>query len=295
MTPLEIGILLLLSLLWGGSFFFVEILVPVLPPLTIVFVRVALAAIVLWAIVLATHVERPTRLKDWGDLVIIGLLNNALPFCLIVWGQTQIESGLASILNATAPLFTILVAGALLADENLTRTKLVGVMLGLTGVIGLIGPDALSGFSGSLLGQLAVVGAALSYAFAGVFARRFSRNGISPLMVATGQVTMAALLLLPLTLWIDGVAFGPYLSVTTIGALLGLALFSTVLAYTLYFKLIASAGATNAALVTFLIPVSAIALGATFLGERLTPTQFVGAALIGAGLLVIDGRVFSRS
>lgn len=294
MGPVEVATLIFLSLVWGGSFFFVEILVDYLPPLTIVTFRVGLAAILLWAIVLLTGVERPTGLRDWIALLIVGLTNNALPFCLIVWGQTQIDSGLASILNATAPLFTVVLAGAFLADERLSLNKVIGAILGVLGVIGLIGPDALSGIGGSVLGQLAVVGAALSYAVAGVFSRRFSDYGIPPLMIATGQTTSAALILLPLMLYFDGGALMNGLPPLAWLCLLALALLSTVLAYVLYFRLIASAGATNAALVAFLIPISAVALGAIFLGERLDGLQILGALLIGAGLIVIDGRLFRR-
>lgn len=299
MGPLEIASLGLLSLLWGGSFFLVEVLVDALPPLTIVTVRVGLAAILLWVIIFARRVLRPRTLRDWGALAIVGLLNNALPFSLIVWAQTQIDSGLASILNATAPLFTVILAGVYLADERMSGHKLSGVLLGLIGVIVLIGPDIwLAGFDNSVLGQMAVVGAALCYALAGVYSRRFADRGISPLMVATGQVSTATLMLLPLMIWFDGGALGAALTnappLPLIGALLGLALLCTVLAYILYFRLIASAGATNAALVTFLIPISAIAMGVLILGERFAPLQILGALIIGFGLIVMDGRLWTR-
>ncbi|GHA95191.1 ABC transporter permease [Algimonas arctica] len=295
MSVSDIAILAVLSLLWGGSFFFVEVLVNYLPPLTIVTARVGLAAMLLWVIVLATGVQRPTERKDWLSLLVVGGLNNALPFSLIVWGQTQIDSGLASVLNATTPLFTVVVASVFLADERLTKNKLAGVMIGLVRICVLVGPNAFRGLGQSVLGQLAVVGAAMSYALAGVFSRRFAARGIPPLMIATGQVSSATLLLLIPVILIDGAAIMTPLPITAWGALIGIALFSTVLAYILYFRLIASAGATNAALVTFLIPLSAIALGAIFLGERFTPIQAAGAALIGVGLVVMDGRVFNRA
>lgn len=286
--------LVALSVLWGGSFFFVEILVDYLPPLTIVTCRVGLAALALWGVVLLRRLPLPSTSQQWFSLFVIGFLNNALPFCLIVWGQTQISSGLASIFNATTPFFTVIIAGAVLTDERVTKQKLTGVIVGLLGTIVLIGPEALKGLTGSMLGQLAVMGAAISYAFAGAYARRFKKWGLSPLIVATGQVTMATLMLLPLTLVIDK----PWIDLTipfdVIWAIAGLAFFSTVIAYILYFRLIASAGATNAALVTFLIPISAILLGVTILGETFTALQAVGMGLIGLGLLVMDGRVFQR-
>lgn len=286
--------LLVLSLLWGGSFFFIEVLVKHLPPLTIVTLRVTLAAITLWLIILARTYEVPKTAKSWTALFIVGLLNNALPFTLITWGQTHINSGLSSIFNATTPFFTVIVAGALLADEKITANKIGGVIIGILGVSVLIGPDALKGVTGSVFGQLAVLGAALSYAFAGVFSRRFKALGISPLMVATGQVSTAAIMLAPLALFIDKpwtLAIPP---ITIIGAMLGLAFLSTVVAYILYFRLIASAGATNAALVTFIIPISAILLGVIILGETFTPVQAIGMALIGMGLIVMDGRLLKR-
>jgi drug/metabolite transporter (DMT)-like permease len=283
-----------LSILWGGSFFFIEILVKHLRPLTIVTCRVALAAVALWGIVFALKIPRPKTAQHWRALFILGLINNALPFTLITWGQTQINSGLASIFNATAPFFTVLVAGALLMDERITKPKLLGVLFGLLGTIVLIGPEAFEGLSGSMLGQLAVMGAALSYAFAAVFSRRFKAWGISPLIVATGQVTMATFILIPLMLIIDKPQLPIALPLDAIGATIGLAFFSTVIAYVVYFRLIASAGATNAALVTFLIPISAIFLGVTILGESFTFIQAFGMGLIGLGLLIMDGRLFQR-
>ena len=288
------AILLILSILWGGSFFFIEVLVEHLPPLTIVTLRVGLAAITLWLIILARKYEIPSTLKAWTALIIVGFLNNALPFTLITWGQTHINSGLSSIFNATTPFFTVLVAGALLADERVTQNKLLGVLIGILGVSILIGLDALKGITGSLFGQLAVLGAAISYAFAGVFARRFKALGISPLMVATGQVTTAAFMLIPLTILIDKPWNLTLPPTPIIGAMLGLALLSTVVAYILYFRLIASAGATNAALVTFIIPISAILLGVFILGETFTATQALGMVLIGLGLIVMDGRLLKR-
>ena len=294
MSAADIAMLLTLSILWGGSFFFVEVLVEYLPPLSIVTARVGLAAITLWGIVIVLKLPLPKTAEQWVSLFVIGLLNNALPFCLIVWGQTQINSGLASIFNATTPFFTVLVAGALLVDERITKLKIIGVGIGLLGTIILIGPEAMKGMSGSLFGQMAVMGAAICYAFAAAYARRFKAWGLSPLIVATGQVTMATFILLPLTLIIDKPWIDFALPVEAGLAIAGLAFFSTVIAYILYFRLIASAGATNAALVTFLIPVSAILLGVTILYETFSLPQAAGMGLIGLGLLVMDGRILRR-
>ena len=294
MSLADIVILLTLAILWGGSYFFIEIALRHLPPLTLVTGRVGLAAIALWGIALTLRLPLPNTWVQWKTLIVIGLLNNVIPFLLITWGQTQISSGLASIINATTPFFTVLIAGAVLADERLTRGKLIGVLIGLAGTVVLIGPTALSGVTGSSLGQLAVLCAALSYAFATVYSRRFKTSGLSPLIVATGQVTMAFLLILPFTLMIEKPWVDFHLPFEGLAALSCLAIFSTVIAYILFFRLIASAGATNAALVTFLIPISAIFLGVTLLSESFTSFQAFGMSLVGLGLLVMDGRLFSK-
>ena len=283
--------LLSLSMLWGGSFFFAKVAIGELGPLTVVFARVALAALAL-DIVLATAARSLFR-RDapWRDYFAMGLLNNALPFSLIFWGQTQVASGLASILNATTPLFTLLVAHFLTADEKIDRAKVAALLAGLAGVTLLVGPDVLAGGS-DLWGQLACLAAALSYAFAGVFGRRFRGLGVTPIEAAAGQVTASTVLILPIMLLVDRPWTLPSApSLTVCAALGGLALLSTALAYVLYFRILAAAGATNLLLVTFLIPLTAILLGAGVLGERLEPRQFAGMALIGVGLAVIDGRI----
>ncbi|MFB9372667.1 DMT family transporter [Algimonas porphyrae] len=291
----EVAILLVLGLLWGGSYFFVEILLQSLPPFSIIAVRLTLASAVLWGLVAVTRTPVPRHAGGWATLATVGLIGVAVPFMLIVWGQTRITGGLAAILNATAPLFTVVIAGLFLTDERITLAKFGGVAIGLLGVGVLVGPSAILNANGSALGQAAVILAALCYSVAGIVSRRFSRIGISPLMVATGQCSLAAILMVPLAIATDGLAPLAAAPCDAWLALLALALLSTVLAYILYFRLIDRAGATNAVLVAYLIPVSAIALGAMFLGERLTPMQLAGGALIGVGLLVTDGRIFSRA
>jgi drug/metabolite transporter (DMT)-like permease len=210
---------------------------------------------------------------------------------LIVWGQGHIASGLASILNATTPLFIVVVAHFLTTDERLTRQRFIGVLVGFAGVAVMIGSAAFQSWNVSIPAQLAVLGAALSYAFASVFGRRFKAMGITPIATAAGQVTASSAILLPLSLLVDRPWTLPEPSAVTILALIGLALVSTALAYILFFRLLAGAGATNAGLVTLLIPVSAILLGTLFLDETLAIRHFAGMALIGAGLLLIDGRL----
>ena len=292
-TP-EWGMLIVLSILWGGSFFFVGVAVKALPPFTIVVMRVALAAAALWAALGAMRIAMPADRRTWAAFLGMGLLNNVVPFCLIVWGQTHIASGLAAILNATTPLFTVIVAHVLTTDEKMTGPRLAGVATGFAGIVILVGGTALREIGIDVIAQLACLAAAVSYAFAGVFGRRFKAMGVHPMATATGQVTASALVLLPAMLLVDRPWTLPMPGAATIAALLGLALLSTAIAYVLYFRILATAGATNLLLVTFLIPVSAILLGAVVLGETLEPSHFAGMALIAAGLACIDGRPLRR-
>lgn len=291
MGSLEWALLVALSLLWGGSFLFVGIAVAEVPPFTIVLVRVALAAAALWVFLAVTGRAGPKGRAQWSACLVMGVLNNAIPFSLIVWGQTAIASGLASILNATTPIFTVLVAHWLTADERLTPARGMGVALGFAGVAVMIGGAALGGLGQAVAAQVAILGAALAYAFAGVWGRRFRRLGLEPSATAAGQVTCSALLLLPIALVVDRPWSLPLPGVETLAALAALALLSTALAYILYFRILAVAGATNLLLVTFLIPPSAILLGWLVLGERLEPRHAAGLLLILAGLAAIDGRL----
>lgn len=286
------ALLLTLSVLWGASFFFVGVAVAELPPLSIVFLRVGLAALTLHLVLRVTGQQMPKAPAVWLAFLGMGLLNNAIPFGLLVWGQTHIASGLAAILNATTPLFAVIVAGALLADERITPLKTAGVTIGFAGAVVMIGVDALKGLSSDVLAQLACLGAALSYAFAGAFGRRFKRLGVTPLQTATGQVTASSLLLLPIALSMEQPWTLPAPSPETWLAMVALATLGTALAYILYFRILAAAGATNVLLVTFLVPVSAILLGWLLLGERLSPEHFAGMTLIAIGLAAIDGRLF---
>lgn len=294
MSVQEWAMLVVLSILWGGSFLFIGILVKVWPPFTIVTARVGLAAFALWIIVGASGVPIPKSPKVWLAFLGMGLLNNVIPFCLIVWGQTRIPGGLAAIFNATTPLFGVIIAHMLTVDEKLTANRLVGVLIGFCGVVVMIGPAVFSHFGGDTLGQLAVMLAAVSYAFAGIFGRRFKAMGLPPLLPAAGQVTASTLVLLPLVLWLDKPWTLPVPGLETIGALLGLALLSTAVGYVLFFKILATAGATNLMLVTILIPPSAIVLSAIVLGDHVEPRHLAGMVLIGLGLMAIDGRIWQR-
>jgi len=221
------------------------------------------------------------------------LLNNALPFTLFGWGQTHIASGLASILNATTPIWGVLVAHFLTHDERMSPRKIAGVLLGFGGVATMIGPSLLSSLGANALAQLACVTASLSYALAAVWARRFRRQGISPMSVTTGQLTAGALMMLPFSMILDRPWTHAFPPLTAIGAITALALLCTAFGYVLYFRLIATSGATNALLVTLLVPPVAILLGGLFLNETLAPQDFLGLALIALGLAAIDGRVLN--
>jgi len=290
MTPLEWVMLIALSLLWGGSFFFNGVAVKELPTFTVVVGRVAIAAVILHLAMRISGTPMRGTPGLWAAFLAMGLLNNVIPFSFFVWGQAYIASGLAAILNATTPLFTVIVAHYLTADEKLTGGRVIGIFVGLAGVAIMIGGDALQSLGVSVIAQIACLAGALSYAFAGVFGRRFHAMGITPLETAAGQVTASSLILFPIMIFVDKPWLLPVPGWATIGAVFGLAALSTALAYILYFRILATAGATNLLLVTFLIPVSAIVLGIVFLDEVLHPKQLLGMALIGAGLAAIDDR-----
>ena len=293
MGPREWAMLLALSVLWGGSFLFVGVAVKELPPLTLVTLRVSLAAVTLLAVLRIGGIALPREPRVWAALLVMSLLNNVVPFTLIAWGQSHIASGVASIFNATTPLFGVLVAHLWTSDEKATPSRLAGVVVGFAGVTVMMGAAALRTAGVDLLAQSAILIASLCYAVSGVFGRRFTAMGVAPLATAAGMLTLSSLLLLPVALVVDRPWTLPAPSAAAILSVAALALVSTALAYLLYFRILAVAGATNLMLVTFLIPISAIVLGASVLGERLEPKHFVGMALIGLGLAAIDGRLLA--
>lgn len=291
MNTREWLLLIALSLIWGGSFFFAEVALRDLGPLTIVLGRVGFAALALIGFVYATGKRMPASWKIWATFLIMGALNNVVPFSLIVWGQVHITGGLASILNATTPLFTVLLAHVLTKDERITVGKLVGVGFGLVGVAVLIGPDALAGLGIAGWAQLAILGAAVSYALAAIYGRRFRM--LPPAVTAAGQVTASTLFMLPLALLIEQ-PWHATPDAWTWASVLAIALLSTALAYIIYFRILSTAGATNLMLVTLLVPVSAILLGTLILGEAFGWQSALGMGLIGLGLVAVDGRLPAR-
>lgn len=280
-------LLIFLSLLWGGSFLFNALILRELPPLTLVLGRVTLAAIGLHIIIIGTGQRMPSQWEAWFGFAVMGLLNNMIPFSLIVWGQVYLESGVAAILNATTPLFSVLFA-AFFSIEALSWNRMGGVIVGFIGVVVLVGGATL-GFGGwDVLAQLAVLGAAVSYAIAAIWGRRFKE--MPALFPATGMLTCSAIFMLPLVLWVDPPLSFNLQPVTWL-SLIGLALLSTSLAYIVYFRLLSLAGPTNLLLVTLLIPLSALLFGALILGERPDRSAYIGMMLILCGLLLVDGRV----
>ena len=284
------SLLVLLSVLWGGSFFFAGVAVKELPPLTIVLARVAFAAAALVPTMWAYGAKLPSSLRAWMPFFVMALLNNVIPFSLVVMGQTRIASGLASVLNATTPLFTVLIMAAF-ADEALVARRIVGVVLGVAGVIILRGQE-IHVAGAQTLGMLLCLGAALSYGFAGLWGRR-KLSGVPPLTAATCQLVCSSLVMAALAGIVERPWGLPMPSAATWLALLGFAVLSTALAYIVFFEILGRSGATNVMLVTLLIPVTAILLGHFVLGERLGAREIAGALVIGSALLIMDGRVLN--
>ncbi len=283
------GLLILLAAIWGGAFFFGQIAVRELPPTTVALGRVGIAAFALLVFVHARGGRMPGGVRLWLMFGVMGLVNNVIPFSLILYGQTQISSGLASILNAMTPIFTVLFAHFLTVDEKLSAGRLVGVACGVIGVALMMGPDVLAGARDNVIGQAVVLMAACSYAMAAIFGRKLRL--IPPSVAASGQLTASTLLLLPIVLVFDRPWTLAMPGLETIGAVIGIALICTSLAYVIYFRILAVAGATNVLLVTLLVPVSAILLGTVFLDEVLRANHMLGMAVVGLGLMTIDGRL----
>lgn len=289
MGALEWGLLLLVALVWGGSFFFVGIAVADLPNLTIVLGRVLLGALLLNLVIIASDQRLPTGLQPWRAIVVMGLLNIVIPFCLIVWGQTRIASGLASILYASTSLFTVLLAPMLTADERLTLPRLTGVLVGLAGIAIMVGPGLLVDAGGATLAKLAILGASIACALGSIWGRRC--RDIPPAVTTAGQLIVATVVIAPLALFVDRPWTLSPPSARALGAVVALGLLSTTVGYLLFFVLLARTGASNVSLVTLLVPPTALLLGALFLGEIVDERSLLGLALIAIGLAVIDSRV----
>jgi drug/metabolite transporter (DMT)-like permease len=291
MTAGQWLLLLLLGLIWGASFFFIKVAVPATGPFSVVFWRCALGALALLLILRAMGQPLPAGRANWLRLSLLGLAGSLLPFALISWAETRIPGALAGMLNATTPLFAVVLLHFTAREERLTPARLGGVAAGLAGVALLLGPDALRGRGADLPAQLAVLGAALLYAVAAIYVKRLTHQ--PALTIALGQLTFTALACLPLMLLFDRPWLKSPPGLAVLASLAALGLLSTALAQSLYYRLINGAGAANATLVTFIIPASATLLGVLVLGERIGLRHVGGMTLIALGLALIDGRVLA--
>lgn len=283
-------LLVFLSVLWGAAFFFAAIAVKQIEPFTLAFLRMALAALALGLIAAVLGLKIPKDPAVWTGFLLLGVIGTAAPFSLIYWGQTEINGGLASILNAATPLWTIVVAHFFTKDEKFTLRRFLGVVTGLAGVAVIMAPSVQVNWSDSpLLAEASILGAGVCYAVAGVFAKRF--RDVQPVVLSCGQLAFGGLFILPIVFIFDHPFSRPAPDAVAIAAVLAIALLSTALAFIIYFEILRAAGATNVMLVTLLVPVSAIFLGALILGEALAPRHFAGLALIACGLMLIDGRL----
>ncbi len=288
MNAREWSLLVLVSVIWGLSFFFIEIVLRELGSFTLVLYRIGIAALLVTLILYLKGGRLPFTFQAWSKFFILGMFNNFLPFALISWGQVSIDSGLASILNATTPMFSVVMTHFLTSDERMTPNRIFGLGLGIAGVALLVGPEALHGISANVLGQLAILGAAISYSCGAIFVRRL--NDMSILVAMSGTLLAASMISLPAALLLEA-PVKISMSMPTLGAVLGLSVLGTAFAYMLYFHIIRTAGATNTLLVTFMVPVTALLMGVVVLGESLSQYALLGMLVIFAGLIAVDGRV----
>ncbi|WP_321344929.1 DMT family transporter [Breoghania sp.] len=294
MTPLAWALLITLSILWGGSFFFTKIAVAEIGPMEIVFLRIVFAAVTLHVVLRLRGLAFPLTWSGFAPFLVMGAINNVVPFTLLTWGQTQIASGLASILNAFTPISTVIILHLFTTTDRATPMKAVGVVLGFCGVAVMIGTAAITGVGDHVLAELACLGATVSYGASALYGRRFM--GTPALVTAAGQLTGSSVILLPIVLLTGGLSdlATNWPSGEVVIAMTGLAFLSTALAYILFFRILSVAGPANVMLVTFLVPVSAILAGVLVLGEVLQPRHWAGIMLIAAALVTIDGRLPRR-
>lgn len=291
MAPVDWLWILLLSVIWGGSFIFIKIALTGFQPLSVVAGRLAIASLLLVIWLIASGRFPVLTRERVVALAVMGLTNNAVPFWLLTWAQTELGAGLASIFNAMTPLFTILVAHLWTSDDRMTPSRLVALLTGFAGVVVLMGGESLSELGSNLWVQIAALASGIFYAIAGVYGRRVARLGIAPDAAAAGQCLAAFVIVAPVAALFDRPWTHPAPELHAWIGVLGLAVLSTTVAYLIFFKVLARSGATNAALVTFLVPISAIVMATTLLDERMSATQLGGMALIFAGLAVADGRM----
>ncbi len=282
---LDLVWLFVLGALWGSSYLFIKVAVSEVPPLTLVAARLVLGSVLLWGLLLISGQRMPRSRRMWGAYTIMGLLNGVLPYSLVVWGEQHISSGLAALLQATMPLFTVILAHFLTRDERLSWLRVLGIVIGFVGVGILALADLREGLHANLWGQLAIVGSSVSYASGAIFARRRLQEQ-PPLISTTGQLTMGAVLTVPISLWVER-PFDLAPSLPAVASWLGLTILGTVLAYLIYYGLIGRTGATFVSTVTYIIPIFGLLLGAWVLDEPLTSTILVSLTLILLGVLLV--------
>jgi drug/metabolite transporter (DMT)-like permease len=301
--PLRLGavewaLIFLHSMMWGSAYFFGALALRDLPPLTITAYRLIPACIIVVGVCLLAGYRIPRTLDYWRRMFFLGLVNNMVPMALILWAQHQVSGGIAAVFNATAPLFGVILAHFLTADEKLHAGKIVGILTGVAGVAVLVGVDVATGLggggtTGSVFAKAALLAAAACYAIASVVARTSSHE--PPFVIASGQMLSAFVVAMPLALIVDRPWLLPTPSLTAIGGVIGMGVCGSAFAAMLYFTVLRRAGATNTLLVTLLLPLTPILLGAAFLDDTLAPREIAGAAIIGLALLVLDGRLFKRA
>lgn len=279
-----------LSLIWGCSFPFVKVALGGVTPLTLVMSRVVIAALALTPLLFFSPEGFPRGAKVWTAFLVIGALNNIVPWSLSVWAQQSLSPSFSAIVNAATPLFSVLLAPFFLADERLRANRLAGVLVGFVGVAVLIGPAAFGRGAASMLPELALLAASVAYAFGGIVGRSYARLGLTPLQSAHGQLAASSIMIAPVALIVEQPWRLPMPTNVQIACVLAMGLISTAVGFILFFRILARAGATNALLVTLLVPVTAFIVSAIFLGETLEPRNFAGLAFIAVGLGLIDGR-----
>ncbi|QRY67389.1 EamA family transporter [Ensifer sp. PDNC004] len=286
---LELLLLLALATLWGASYTFIKIGIETIPPVTLIAARTLIAGTLLLAVLRWRGLSLPRDAATWRRFLFQACLNSVVPFTMIAWAEQTIDAGIASILNATTPIFAFLMTALITRHEAVTARKLVGIVAGMTGISLIIGMEAFGGLGEQLLPQLAVVLATVCYAGAAIFGRGF--KGLDPMMPAAGSLIAGAALLIPVSLVVDRPwTLSP--SAESLLALVGLAVFSTALAFAIYFRLIQTLGSVGATAQAYLRVPIGVAIGALFLGERLSDTAWIGlgCVIVGVAAMTIPAR-----
>jgi len=285
MTARQTAILFGLGAIWGAAFMLIKIIVADVAPATLVAVRIAITAIVLWVVMRSSGVSLPRTRQDWQNFYSVGMFGLVIPFLLISWGQRLIPSSTTAILGATTPLFTALINIFTRNDDKITVERVVGLTIGFVGVLIAIGITTVS--NGSWAGELCVLGAAVCYAISALYSRRVF-GGMAPIVPSTGQMVASTSLLIPIALVWDGIPTA-WPSTTSIVALLILAVVCTAVAYIMYYHLISTIGATKSSMVSYLIAPFGVVYGFVFLQEAITSNALIGLVIIIVGIGIAGG------